>query len=244
MMSALPRWFYDELQQTGVDFEDAAQVEVYDRNQRSSSEQAEQALIEQLAISAGHSVIDLGAGTGTFAIQACKVGASVHAVDVSPTMLAYAQKKAGAANVQNIEFHHAGFLTYEHQGNPVDFIVTKSAFHHLPDFWKMVGLLRMASMLKPGGILYLRDTVFSFNPSEYHGCIDAWINRMAKPAGEGFTMSDFEMHVREEYTTFAWILEGMLTRAGFAIAQANYLTSEYAEYVCTKTKAIGTEIDL
>ena len=93
-MSALPRWFYDELQQTGVDFEDAAQVEVYDRNQRSSSEQAEQALIEQLGISVGHTVIDLGAGTGTFAIQAYKAGAYVQAVDVSPTMLAYARKKA------------------------------------------------------------------------------------------------------------------------------------------------------
>lgn len=233
-MSALPRWFYDELQQTGVDFEDAAKVEVYDRNQRSSSEQAEQALIEQLGISAGHTVIDLGAGTGTFAIQACKAGAYVHAVDVSPTMLAYAQKKARAANAETIEFHHAGFLTYEHQGNPVDFIVTKAAFHHLPDFWKMVGLLRIASMLKVGGVLFLRDTVFSFNPSEYRSRIDAWIDRVAKPAGEGFTVSDFETHIREEYTTFGWIIEGMLTRAGFEIERADYLAPEYAQYVCRK----------
>lgn len=233
-MSALPRWFYDELQQTGVDFEDAAKVEVYDRNQRSSSEQAEQALIEQLGISAGHTVIDLGAGTGTFAIQACKAGARAHAVDVSPTMLAYAQKKARAANAETIEFHHAGFLTYEHQGNPVDFIVTKAAFHHLPDFWKMVGLLRIASMLKVGGVLFLRDTVFSFNPSEYRSRIDAWIDRVAKPAGEGFTVSDFETHIREEYTTFGWIIEGMLTRAGFEIERADYLAPEYAQYVCRK----------
>jgi ubiquinone/menaquinone biosynthesis C-methylase UbiE len=237
MMSALPRWFYDELQQTGVDFEDTAPVEVYDRNQRSSSEQAEQALIEQLGISAGHTVIDLGAGTGTFAIQACKAGARVHAVDVSPTMLAYAQKKACAANAENIEFHRAGFLTYEHQGNPVDFIVTKAAFHHLPDFWKMVGLLRMASMLKAGGVFFLRDTVFSFNPSEYRWRIDAWIDRVAKPAGEGFTASDFETHVREEYTTFAWIIEGMLTRAGFEIERADYLAPEYAQYVCRNSIA-------
>ena len=125
-MTVLPKWFYDEFQQSGVDFEDTAQVEAFDRNQRSSSEQAEQALIEWLGISAGHTVIDLGAGTGTFAIQAGKAGAYVHAVDVSPTMLAYAQKKARAANAENVEFHHAGFLTYEHQGNPVDFIVTKN----------------------------------------------------------------------------------------------------------------------
>jgi ubiquinone/menaquinone biosynthesis C-methylase UbiE len=230
----LPKWFYNEFQQTGVDFEATAQVAAYDRNQRSSSEQAERELIEWLGISAGHTVIDLGAGTGTFAIQAYKAGARVHAVDVSPTMLAYAQNKARAANAETIEFHHAGFLTYEHRGESVDFIVTKAALHHLPDFWKMVALLRMASMLKAGGILYLRDAVFSFNASEYRSSIDAWIARMAKPAGEGFTVSDFETHIREEYSTFGWIIEGMLTRAGFEIEQADYLAPEYAQYVCRK----------
>lgn len=233
-MRVRPAWFYNELQQRGVDFEDTAQVEAYDRNQRSSTEQGEQALVKQLGISVDHTVIDLGSGTGTFAIQACKAGACVHAVDVSPVMLAYARNKAQAAKAENIEFHHAGFLTYEHRGKPADFIVTKAALHHLPDFWKIAALLRMASMLKIGGILYLRDVVFSFDPSEYRSHIDAWIDRMAKPAGEGFTAHDFETHVREEYSTFAWMLEGMLTRAGFEIEQANYLAPEYAEYVCRK----------
>ncbi|HEY9609965.1 class I SAM-dependent methyltransferase [Allocoleopsis sp.] len=235
-MDVSQRWFYNEFQQSGVDFEDTARVEAYDHNQRSSSEEAERELVERLGISAGHIVIDLGAGTGTFAIQASKVGARVHAVDVSPTMLAYAQKKVHAMNAQNIQFHHAGFLSYEHQGEPADFIVTKAAFHHLPDFWKTVALLRMASMLKTGGILYLRDVVFSFNPSEYHSCIDAWIARMAKPSGEGFTASDYEMHIREEYSTFSWILEGMITRAGLEIVQAHYPAPESAEYFCRKSK--------
>ena len=235
-MSALPKWFYDEFRQSGIDFEDTTQVEAYDRNQRSSTEEAERELVEQLRISTGHTVIDLGAGTGTFAIQACKAGARVHAVDVSPTMLAYAQKKAHAVKAESIEFHQAGFLTYQHRGESADFIVTKAAFHHLPDFWKMVGLLRMASMLKTGGVLYLRDAVFSFDPNEYRSRIDAWIERVAKPAGEGFTISDFETHVREEFSTFGWILEGLLTRAGFAIERADYPTPEYAAYVCRKGK--------
>jgi ubiquinone/menaquinone biosynthesis C-methylase UbiE len=66
-MSSFPTWLYDELQQTGVDFEDTAQVAIYDRNQKSSTPEAERALIERLDISEGHTVIDLGAGTGTFA---------------------------------------------------------------------------------------------------------------------------------------------------------------------------------
>jgi len=233
-MNKLPGWFYNDLQQVGVDFEDTTQVAVYDRNQKSSTPEAEQALIERLGIAAGDTVIDLGTGTGTLAIQAALVGAKVYAVDVSQAMLTYARQKATASGVESIEFHHAGFLTYEHQGNLADFIVTKSALHHLPDFWKMVALLRMASMLKAGGILYLRDVVFSFQPGEYRDRLDAWIERAAKPAGEGFTVSDYETHVREEHSTFSWIVEGMLIRAGFKIEVAEYLTPEIAHYICTK----------
>lgn len=233
-MSKLPAWFYNDLQQVGVDFEDTAQVAVYDRNQKSSTPEAEQILIERLGIEAGDTVIDLGTGTGTFALQAALVGAKVYAVDVSQAMLTYAQEKAIASGVKFIEFRKAGFLTYEHQGNLADFIVTKSALHHLPDFWKMVALLRMALMLKPGGILYLRDVVFSFEPGEYRDRLDAWIKRVALPSSEGFTASDYETHIREEHSTFSWIIEGMLNRAGFKIEATEYLTPEIAQYICRK----------
>jgi putative AdoMet-dependent methyltransferase len=239
--STLPAWFYNEFQQVGVDFEAAAQVEAFDRNQTSSTVAAEQQLVDRLGVSTGHTVIDLGAGTGTFAIQAALAGAQVYAVDVSRTMLAYAEQKARNANASAIEFHHGGFLSYVHHGSPADFIVTKAALHQLPDFWKMIALLRMASLLKPKGVLYLRDAIFSFNPAEYQCRINAWIDRVAKPAGEGFTAADFEMHVREEYSTFSWIIEAMLKQAKFKIIEANYLAPEYAEYLCQKvTKADST----
>ncbi len=233
-MNSLPAWFYNDMQQVGVDFEDTAQVAAYDRNQKSSTVEAERSLVERLGISAAHSVIDIGAGTGTFAIQAALAGAHVYAVDVSRVMLSYAQQKAYAVNARNLEFHHAGFLTYQQKAESVDFVVTKFALHHLPDFWKMIAFLQMAAMLKDGGILYLRDAIFSFPPTEFQSAIDAWIERAAKPPGEGFTARDFEMHVREEHSTFAWIIEGMLSQAGFEIEAANYLSPAIAEYVCRK----------
>lgn len=233
-MNALPAWFYNELQQVGVDFEDTTQVAVFDRNQTSSTIEAERSLIKYLGISPGHTVIDIGAGTGTFAIQAALAGADVYAVDVSQAMLAYAQQKAHNANAVNIEFHHAGFLTYEHKAELVDFVVTKAALHHLPDFWKAIAFSRMANMLKDGGVLFLKDVIFSFPPADYQSCIDTWIERAAKPAGEGFTTSDFEMHVSEENSTFAWIIEGMLSRAGFEIETVDYPSPVLAEYVCRK----------
>ena len=69
-MTAFPTWFYNEFQQVGTDFEDIAQVAAYDRNQLSSSVDAERALVTRLGIAPGTRVIDFGCGTGTFAIQA------------------------------------------------------------------------------------------------------------------------------------------------------------------------------
>lgn len=231
-MSSLPNWYFDESKMAGVDFEDAAQVEVFDLIQPSSTPEKEQVLVSRLSIASEQTVIDLGAGTGTFAIQAALTGASIHAVDISQAMLSYAQTKAQKAGAMKIQFHQAGFLTYEHRDRLADFVVTKAALHILPDLWKMVAFLRIASMLKPGGRFFLRDAIFSFPPAEYETSIQAWIERTAKPEGEGWTKQDYEIHVREEHSTFAWIIEGMLKQAGFNIVDVKYVSPVLAEYLC------------
>lgn len=149
-------------------------------------------------------------------------------------MLTYAQHKAQKAGMTNIQFIQAGFLSYSHSGDRADIVVTKNALHTLPDFWKMVALLKIAALLKPSGIFYLRDAIFSFPPHDYERSISIWIEQVAKPTGEGWTVQDFEAHVREEYSTFSWIIESMLQRAGFDIAEATYPTPTYAEYMCVK----------
>ncbi|OKH28933.1 class I SAM-dependent methyltransferase [Chroogloeocystis siderophila] len=56
-------------------------------------------------------------------------------------MLSYAQNKAQKTGVTKIEFHQAGFLSYQHQ-DQLDFVITKNALHILPNFWKMAALLQ------------------------------------------------------------------------------------------------------
>ena len=107
--------------------------------------------------------------------------------------------------------------------------MTRFALHHLPDFWKQVALLRIAEMLRDNGTLFLRDVIFSFEPATYRTSLEAWIARMPKIAG--FSAEAFAAHAREEHSTFAWMLEGMLSRAGFDVTEARYTAPEYAEYV-------------
>lgn len=226
-------WLYNEFHQIGTDFNDPAIVAAYDRKQQSSTVETAKALVTQLGI-AKHTVIDLGCGTGTFAIQAALAGATVHAVDVSQLMLAVAQQKAIATGVSDqIQFHHQGFLTYEHCAATADFITTQFALHHLPDFWKMVALLRIAAMLKKDGVFYLKDTIFSFVPTQYQLHITTWIQQ-ANQTAQGWSADDFATHIREEYTTFTWIIERMINEAGFCLDMKNYPSQVIAEYICRR----------
>jgi ubiquinone/menaquinone biosynthesis C-methylase UbiE len=232
-MTKLPGWLYDEMQQVGLDFEQAAAVESYDRDQ-GADPAAERALIARLGLGPGQVVVDLGCGTGSFALEAARRGLAVHAVDVSRAMLDRVAAKAEAEGLAKLSVHHAGFLTYRHVGAPPDAVVTRYALHHLPDFWKMAALTRLAALLAPGGKLYLEDVAFSFAPADYRAGIEAWIARVSKPRSQGFTAEAFQTHVREEYSTYSWLLEAMLARAGFAIDGADTGDEAYVAYLCVK----------
>jgi len=104
-----------------------------------------------LKLNANSTVIDMGAGTGAFALHAAKHCQKVYAVDVSSAMLERCQEKGEEMGLSNVLCCHGGFLTYEHEAMPADAIVSIAALRHLPDFWKLVALRRVAEMLKVGG---------------------------------------------------------------------------------------------
>jgi ubiquinone/menaquinone biosynthesis C-methylase UbiE len=228
-----PDWYYDELHQVGVDFADAAEVAAYDRNQgRDPAEDC--ALVAALGVGPSDLVIDVGCGTGQFAREAAKLAREVIALDVSPAMLDYARNRAAAAGLGNIDFRHGGFLSYRHEGPAADIVTSKFALHHLPDFWKAVALSRIHFWLRPGGTFYLRDVVFSFAPGEVARGVEDWIARVAQPEGVGFSRADFATHVREEHSSFRWILEGLIERAGFSIQKLDCTDEAYADFLCVR----------
>jgi SAM-dependent methyltransferase len=226
-----PRWFPDELARAGPEHLDPAYAAAYDHKARFDPAE-DVARLRRLGLAETATLVDLGAGTGALAIAAATLCRRVVAVDVSAAMLDVTREEAARRGVTNVELVQAGFLTYEHRGDPADFVYSRNALHHLPDFWKAIALRRIGDFLRPGGVLFLRDLVFSFDPGEAAGAIERWLAGAAQDPVEGWTRAELEAHVRDEYSTFTWLLEPMLERAGFEIHEAEDRASAYAAYVC------------
>jgi len=232
-MTEYPSWQYNEMKQIGKDYADLAEVEAYDaRHGRFRNvEQENEDILKSLDLRPDHVVIEFGSGTGAFAIQAAARCARVYAVDISSAMLEYAKKKAAKAGLTNLVFCHGGFLTYAHIAQPVDAVVSNTALHHLPDFWKGMALRRMNMMLRSGGLLYVSDVIFE--QGNVWEDIERFIAKLETIAGPDIR-KDVEAHIRQEYSTYDWIMDGLLERAGFNIVSKVIQEGVIGRYVCRK----------
>src|SRR5262245_50041796 len=168
----------DEIGLAGPEHLDPAYIAGYDRKAQFDPA-GDLDVLRSHGLGSASTLIDFGAGTGTFALAAARVCGKVIAVDVSPAMIEALRARTADAELTNLECVQAGFLSYVHAGAPVDFIYTRNALHHLPDLWKGVALTRMAQLLAPAGILRLRDLVFSFELAEAEARIAGWIDSVA-----------------------------------------------------------------
>ncbi|MGE3875607.1 MAG: class I SAM-dependent methyltransferase [Parvibaculaceae bacterium] len=225
-----PDWYYDDLKQVGTDFADAREVATYDERQSDPGEDA--ALLRKLGLKASDTLADIGCGTGLLACEAARLCHAVHAIDASAAMLAATRRRAEASGLANITTQYAGFLSFSLPEAGCDLIVTKFALHHLPDQWKGVALDRMASALKPGGTLFIRDVVFSCRSADLPETAEAWIAWML--ANTGYDRATVAGHLRDEHSTYGWIMEGLITQAGFDLLAAEYSNGIYADYLARK----------
>ena len=229
-------WWLDERAYAGREHSDEQHARRYDAKMDSGAADEIRLLQEAGLLHPQSTVVDLGAGTGQFTLAAAEVCRRVVAVDVSPLMLARLREKLERAAVGNVEVVDAGFLTYAHSGEPADVVYSRFALHHLPDFWQAIALRRIADMLRAGGVLRLSDVVYSFEPHDAEQRIEAWITElMAADVESGWTRAEIAEHVRDEHSTFTWLLEPMMERAGFDLVDVDYDGSGMlAEYVCRK----------
>lgn len=131
-------WWIDERAHAGREHFDEQHARRYDAKMDARAADEVSLLRAAGVLNAGSTVIDIGAGSGQFALAVARVVA----VDVSPVMLARLTAKLDEGTASNVEAVHGGFLTYPHQGAPADLVYSRFALHHLPDFWKAIALRR------------------------------------------------------------------------------------------------------
>ena len=100
-----------------------------------------------------------------------------------------------------------------------------------------MALDRIARMLRPGGVLRLRDLIYDFRPAEAAAVFQDWFDSAAADPAAGYTGADYAEHIRTEFSTFRWLLEPMLAAAGFQIVTAEYDRRLYGAYTCLRRDA-------
>lgn len=227
-------WHYDETIQIGTDYRDQREVGKYDLQMLKLRDvHAENNDIKKaLSLSGSSTVWEIGTGTGECALALASSVEHVYATDVSPAMLEYARHKAEQRHITNVTFENGGFLSGFEPPRPVDGVVTQLALHHLPDFWKSRALARIANRLRGGGRLYLGDVVFPSATADFDASFKALIDDVRANAGDEMARQTIR-HIKAEFSTLDWILEGMIARAGLEIIRKD-CKGLLTVYVCEK----------
>jgi ubiquinone/menaquinone biosynthesis C-methylase UbiE len=229
-------WWLDESAHAGNEHLDPVYVAGYERKAGFDPSEDLEVLRSQ-GLDSSSVVVDLGAGTGVFALAVAPLCAQVIAVDVSPAMTAALRDRVDRVGLANVTVVDGGFLSYEHHGAPADFVYTRHALHQVPDFWKGIALARIASFLRPGGILRLRDLVFDFLPAEAEERIESWMSGAVSDPAVGWTAAELAEHVRGEFSTYSWLLDVVLEQTGFAIVERSFRRSAYGAYTCRRRES-------
>lgn len=232
-----PRWLFDETTPVGVDYSDTDIVADYDnQHQRFRDFETEvERITAAHALSPEAIVLDIGCGTGGLSVSLARKCGHVYAVDVSQAMVDALQNKLEEQGIKNVTPRQSGFLTYQHDGDALDAIIANVTLHHLPDFWKQIALCRLHDLLKPGGKMFLADVVFDFDPRVYRQTIDGWLDSMRELAGAKMA-DETIVHVRDEFSTWDWVMKGMLERAGFKVGQDLDIMPQMRAYICKKAE--------
>lgn len=230
-----PEWQYNEFKQTGVDFDNPNEVDIYDNYMGCirDIEEENSKIIKDLQVKEHFNIMELGTGTGEFALYASKFCKSIVAYDTSEEMLSHAKEKMQKTNINNVEFKYGSFLTFDDNNQEFDAVITQMALHHLPDTWKMIAIRNIYNVLKPGGKFYLKDIAYSFDVNKYKLFFDNLVE--IHETFYGIKAKDYSISfIKDEYPTFSWLLLEMLQHAGFIINTKNNFQDFILTCICTK----------
>ncbi len=112
-------------------------------------------LVDLIAPHSGLRVLDVGCGTGQFAVTIAPLVAGVVGLDLTPAMLEQAQEHADRVGVDNIRWMTADSIALPLADGMFDVVVSRSMFHHAAD--PAATLAEMRRVCAAGGRIFVSD---------------------------------------------------------------------------------------
>lgn len=170
------------------------------------------------ALKPGEIVLDLGSGGGIDCFLAAKmVGPSgrVIGVDMTPEMIALAQKNRATVGAANVEFRHGEIESLPVDSGTVDVIISNCVINLSPD--KDAVFAEAFRVLRPGGRMQVSDIVWTKPvPDSVKGDMESWAGCIAGALLESEYLGKIEAAGFVDVTSTAAEYEG-----GKGIASAN-----------------------
>ena len=162
------------------------------------ADRARQVLLDQMHFRGEEHILDIGCGTGTFAVLLKRrfPSAQIIGVDPDPKAITRAKRKAEQAGV-SLRFDQGFADALEYPAETFDMVFSSFMFHHLDGNNREKTLREVVRVLKPGGTFYLLD-----------------FERSESGSGHGFFRL-FHAHERMQDNSESRIL-ALMDEAGFA----------------------------
>ncbi len=133
------------------------------------------------ALKPGETVLDLGSGGGIDCFLAAKMvgeAGRVYGVDMTPEMIALANRNAGKVGATNVEFRLGEIERLPIDDSSIDVIISNCVINLSPD--KDQVFREAFRVLKPGGRLQVSDIVWTRTvPEDVKGDIEKWAGCIA-----------------------------------------------------------------
>jgi ubiquinone/menaquinone biosynthesis C-methylase UbiE len=171
---------------------------VYDIWGRLTETHARQRALELAQIRNGESILEVAVGTGLtfYEILQANPGGENFGIDLTPAMLAKAQRKAIQSGVKNYQLTTGDAYTLDFPDGRFDLLMNNYMFDLLPEQDFLHVLAEFKRVVKPGGRLILVnmtrgerpyqrfwESVYNFNPRLLGGCRGVLLQEPLKAAG-------------------------------------------------------------
>jgi ubiquinone/menaquinone biosynthesis C-methylase UbiE len=132
-------------------------------------------------VSAGDSrVLEICAGTGYLArlVARGRPASEIHALDLSPEMLAVGKRRAAKENLDRVTFVHGDAGALPFADDQFDLVMASYGLHELPTAVRIASIGEAARVLRPGGRLLVVDIDA---PPQGSRLFDAYMRAVEKP---------------------------------------------------------------